>query len=432
MSIGPRGVRGRAVLATVAATVAVAAVLGLASAFLVWRVARTSVEEVAMSRVNDVSDALSEATQSAGSVLLAEQTETGGSVYVVVQDAATGAVLASSESMPAGLDACAGDASHVSVAREVATVSGPVLVCGATSLDPVDRAMDDVVRVMLIALPLVVLGVAIAVWLAVGRALGSVERLRRQAERMSATSDGLLVVEPTRDEIQRLGEGLNDLLSRLHAQSAATRQFVADAGHELRNPLATLRVALEFDHAQGEQESLALSELRRLEELIEDLLALARTDAQGTQAFAEVDLIAVVADAVRASSIADPAIELGVSVDDCFVRGDQRALRSAVDNLLSNARRHCASRVAVSLSIEGQQAVLRVDDDGQGVSAADAERVFERFVRLDESRVRDAGGSGLGLAIVEATARVHGGCALAEPGPGGHFILRLPLEQASA
>jgi signal transduction histidine kinase len=300
-----------------------------------------------------------------------------------------------------------------------------------TSDQVIGQAQEAVLRTLLIALPLLVLGVGIVGWVSLGRALRAVDDMTSQAEAMQSTADGELRVRRTGDEIERLGHTFNALLTRLHHQTRATRQFVADAGHELRNPLSTLRVTLEFaqdaDEAGLRSSALrALRELDRLEVLVQDLLVLARTDARDIPVEVDdIDLAALVAEGVSASQQNRPDLTFRFEYEPCWFRGNRLALRSLMANLLDNAARHTRTSVDVSVTVSGGETRIQVVDDGDGLSTEDCERVFERFVRLDESRDRDEGGSGLGLAIVASIAESHGGRAFAAPGPGGHFTITL-------
>jgi signal transduction histidine kinase len=399
--------------------------LGAAAYVLVSRIAYSSLDQVVSARVSEVQDQL--VSSEAGTFDL-EAVEVTSPVAVEVVDE-TGEVLASTPGLPVGQNLCARPDGYLTVVESTWTDAGPVTTCAAASLRPVENVQTGVMLVLLIVLPLVLLAVGIAVWLAVGRALGSVEHLREQAEQMTGVDDGVLTLQPTGDEIEQLGRTLNDLIERLHAQSKATRQFVADAGHELRNPLATLRVALEFDAHDGSSgtHSVVLAELGRLEALVQDLLVLARTDAHEAPLPIAVDLAAVVQSCVDAQAPVHPGLAFERQVGAATVWGDPRALRSAVDNLVANAARHATGHVGVALTVAGGECRLQVEDDGTGLLAQDCDRVFDRFVRLDEARDRDEGGSGLGLAIVAAIAHAHGGTVHAQPGPGGHFTLVLPV-----
>jgi signal transduction histidine kinase len=229
---------------------------------------------------------------------------------------------------------------------------------------------------------------------------------------------------------------VNAMLNRVDAAHRRQRRFVADASHELRTPLTTIRSELEVDLTHPATADLAathrsvLEETTRLQRLVDDLLYLARSDDGIAPArSATVDLDEVVlreADALRrrASGTVDTH---GVSAAQ--VVGDAGELTRAVRNLLDNAGRHAASTVAVTLGEHDGAAVLVIADDGPGIPPDEAERVFERFTRVDEARDRDHGGAGLGLAITRDIVAGHRGTITLDPTPGGGatFVVRLPL-----
>ncbi len=450
MRLSPRSVRGKAVLWSGLAITVFGLVIGFASYLFVSQSTLTSTSEVLSTQVNDISDQLAEQTSSDVDPIDLEPPSSFTPILVqlVTPD---GQVLESSSALGTDERICtqpppssptsdrvtltlAGTSGgFLRQAAQVTTSRGDVVVCAAASDQPIERAQEAVLLSLLIALPLLVLGVCIVVWLAVGRALHAVDDMTSQAEAMQSTADGVLRVHPTHDEVERLGWTFNALLARLHQQTDATRQFVADAGHELRNPLSTLRVTLEFG-SEGDEPAVrasvrdALTDLDRLEHLVQDLLVLARVDAmEGPKDVEDLDLATLVDEAVSAARRAEPELRIHDSCEPCRVDGTRSALRGLVANLVDNASRHAARNVDVTLRSEGDWAVLRVDDDGAGLRPEDCERVFDRFVRLDESRDRDEGGSGLGLAIVASVAEAHGGHATASAGPGGHFTVRLPL-----
>jgi signal transduction histidine kinase len=207
------------------------------------------------------------------------------------------------------------------------------------------------------------------------------------------------------------------MLERLESASLRQRRFVADASHELKTPLAAMRTMLEVARSdpgfEDWPELLAslTSEGERMEGLVSDLLALARFEEGGPlRSRDEVDLDQVlgrVADRTRRSF---PAMTVDTSgITPARVRGDAGALERLLWNLASNAGRYGTSRVAFSCEASDTAVVARVADDGPGVPEAERERVFERFVRLDEARDRVGGGTGLGLAVARAIARSHGG-----------------------
>jgi signal transduction histidine kinase len=445
----PASVRGQAVLATAVAMMLFGLAIAFASFVLVSQVARSSAEEVLTARAAEVSEQLGDHALGGADPLDIGVVDQAHPVFLQVVDS-TGAIVASTPGLGADIRLCPSaptpsgqhdtvilpvngtNTTFLRAVQPTATPDGQLYVCAVVNDATIERAQSAVLLALLVVLPLVIAGVCLAVWLSVGRALRAVDDLRSQAESLERTSGSTLRVQPTGDEVERLGRTLNSLLQDLHNQTATTRQFVADAGHELRNPLTTLRLSLEFgsdsdDEALRESVSAALTDLNRLDVLVQDLLALARTDAMDdTTHFAPVDLASVVLGAADGIRRARPDVEVVVEVAPCTIEGDESGLRSMVVNLLDNAGRHAVSRVRVGLTRDDAGVQLAVDDDGRGLGGADCERVFDRFVRLDEARVRDEGGSGLGLAIVKSVAVVHGGSASATPGPGGHFRVLLP------
>jgi signal transduction histidine kinase len=171
-----------------------------------------------------------------------------------------------------------------------------------------------------------------------------------------------------------------------------------------------------------------LAEGDRQQELVNSLLLLSRLDEITPTTRSAVDLDDVVlAEASRVRSLGRVAVDSS-QVAAVRMTGDERLLAMAVRNLVDNAARHAERRVRVSTALAGDTVVLMVDDDGAGIPPADRERVFGRFVRLDEGRDRDSGGSGLGLAIVESVVRSHGGTVAVETADGGgaRFVVRVP------
>ncbi|GAA4580142.1 HAMP domain-containing sensor histidine kinase [Planotetraspora phitsanulokensis] len=282
----------------------------------------------------------------------------------------------------------------------------------------------------LIALP--ILGfVAWATWALVGRTLRPVETIRARMSEITGTDVSLRVpLPPGRDEIAMLARTANQTLDRLEIAVKQQRRFASDASHELRTPIAGLRVALEDAIAHPEdvdaQETLrtALSTTNRLEAIVGDLLVLARLRASDPEPPEPIDLAAL---AKEASTGPIDTVPVHVSATgDVRVSGSRIQLMRVMDNLLNNARRHADSSVEVTVESENGQAVLSVTDDGAGIAPQDRERVFGRFTRLDEARRRDPGGTGLGLAICREIVEAHGGTLRVEDSPrGARFVLRL-------
>lgn len=313
---------------------------------------------------------------------------------------------------------------------------------GAAHFVVVAENVDDLrdgVRALVITLALVfpaaVFTLAVAVWWLVGRTLRAVEEIRgRVAEIGLGELDERVPVPGSGDEIDRLAATMNDMLARLESASAGQRRFVADVSHELRTPLTRMRTTLEVDLG-SETRDLAetcrsvLGDAIDMQQLVDDLLFLARSDA-GVDPVprSAVDLDVVVEREVRrARPEADVDIDIS-AVRAVVVHASERALARLVANVLTNAVRHAATRVVIATAADaGGAAVLTVDDDGTGIAEADRQRVFERFVRLDESRQRSSGGSGLGLAIARDIAEAHGGTLEIADSPlgGARFVTRL-------
>jgi signal transduction histidine kinase len=304
---------------------------------------------------------------------------------------------------------------------------GRLTVHAGAPLAAEHSAVRTALTVMLIGFPLLLVVVAAVTWLVTGRALRPVEGIRSEMAAITASEDlARRVPEPaTHDEIARLARTTNETLAALEASVERQRRFVADASHELRSPIASLRTQLEVAAAHPELLDLdgAVEDTVRLQHLAADLLLLARLDAGERPADARVDLSALARE--------EAAGRTGVTVDaePVEVTGSRGQLGRVLANLLDNGRRHARERVTVTVRREGDRAVLAVADDGEGVAEADRERIFERFVRLDAARSRDDGGAGLGLAIARDVAVRHGGTltAGAAPAGGALFELRLPL-----
>ncbi len=310
--------------------------------------------------------------------------------------------------------------------------SANYVVLYAGLLRPVDAARDTVLKGLLLGVPMLILIAGAATYVFAGRALRPVEAMRTRVSEMSEKDLSQRVpVPPTRDEIGRLAETMNGMIARLEHAQGQQRRFVADASHELRSPLATIRAGLELMHAGGADDASTLGALQRETErigrLVDDLLLLARADERGMRPRRdEVDLDDV-AEAER-SRPTDGSVATEVHAEPVRIIGDRSQLVRVLRNLVDNARRHARSRVLVTVTREHDVAVLSVADDGPGVPAADRERVFERFVRLDDARARTDGGSGLGLAIVSEVVAAHGGAVTVGDAPGGGalFQVRLP------
>ncbi|MCW2856727.1 MAG: ATP-binding region, ATPase domain protein [Marmoricola sp.] len=309
-----------------------------------------------------------------------------------------------------------------------------IIVGRSTELRDDTRA--ETARTLAVSVPLVVLALAMIVWLSVGRALRPVEVMREEADQIHAAHLARRLAVPAgSDEIPRLARTLNEMLDRIDESQRSQRQFVSDASHELRSPLAVLRQSAELGLAHPElvsQESLAddvLHETARLEDLVSALLLLARVESHTAGPIEPVDVDDVVLVEVARIRDTGTAVHIDVSALSAGrTTGSTVLLGQVVRNLLDNAVRHATGRIEVGLHQHGHVMVLRVDDDGSGIAARDRESVFERFVRLDEGRARDEGGSGLGLAIVRTIVTSLGGTVRVVDAPlgGARFEVMLP------
>ena len=266
------------------------------------------------------------------------------------------------------------------------------------------------------------------------------EELRSGASSIDGSStDERLPVPPTRDEIAALATTLNEMLDRVATARRTQRAFVADAAHELRSPLATMRTQLEVATRLGEGGRLPGGtdpEVARLSALVEDLLLLARADdgtASAPRVTAPVEL--VTAGRGRRRPVCDGAGSRALlgrgGLGPVGVRRSYDDLYRALTNLVDNAVRHASVRCRLSVeAVGGRCARVRVPDDGNGIPEEERDRVFDRFTRLDEARDRDSGGTGLGLAIARELLRRNGAqVPLEDARPGVRAVVTLPAGQ---
>jgi signal transduction histidine kinase len=348
-------------------------------------------------------------------------------------------------------------------ARYAGSATNRQIVIVAVPVGDFNNAVHFLRSALLITLPLLVLVLVAVGWRVVGAALAPVEQLRAGAERItgSATSERL-PVPASRDEIQRLAVTLNDMLDRLTRARLRQRAFVADAAHELRSPLASMRIQLEVAQKLGDWANVGddlILDIERLSRLVDDLLLLARAD-EGVRrgAVGPVDLRGLIADVAArydaarvpvtvagrapvSSQVSSGSSSAGSSSagggasrgggeppEGLWAEGDPDALLRVLVNLVDNAVRHARTKVVLAVVPDRDSALLTVTDDGKGIAVSDRKRVFDRFTRLDDARARDAGGAGLGLAIVQELVRRHGGTiVLQDAAPGVRAEVRLPL-----
>lgn len=325
----------------------------------------------------------------------------------------------------------------------------PVLL--TASMDGIDNTVSRLRTLLWIGLPVAVASAALLTWLLAGRSLRPVAAITERTRQIrSSTLHERVPVPNSHDEIAGLATEMNTMLDRVQREDERRRQFISDASHELRSPIATIRAQAEsalahpasddaHDNLRGDDiDGLAddtglaagvLAEAERMSVLVDDLLALARHDEHLAPPGTVVDLDDLVyAEAARPRRV---PVDIG-AVSAGQVRGRPDELARVITHLLDNAARHAVSRVAISLSTGDDDGgvTLVVDDDGEGIPPDDRERVFERFVRLDDARSRDSGGSGLGLAVVHTVVRSMGGTITVDQSPWGGARFRAEFPAA--
>jgi two-component system OmpR family sensor kinase len=332
------------------------------------------------------------------------------------------------------------------LARPLSNGSGVIVV--AVPLTDLESTLSQLLLIELVVSAVVLFGLGILSWVMVRRDLRPLEEITETAgaiahgdlsQRVSHVNEGT--------EVGQLGVAFNTMVEEIElafAERAASeerlRRFLADASHELRTPLTSILGYAElFDlGVRDRPEDLATSmrtikeEAIRMGTLVDDLLWLAQLDQERPLRHEQVDLGDLVQRSVAALGISSSERPLGIDIDGpTVVVGDGHRLRQVVDNLLVNAVNHTPAGTPIEVSVveEGEWARLTVHDEGPGIGADDAARIFQPFYRSDPSRARASGGAGLGLAIVEAIVTGHGGTVRVVPGEGATFEVRLPRVQ---
>lgn len=449
------GVRMRS---TLAASVVVAFALALGGAALIVLLRRSltnGVDDAALLRARDIAVLLR-----AGSLPTTVAT-VGHDASVVQVVSPAGKVLASSANIvgeqpltglrPTGtrpvietvhdLSVGPGGQAFRVVALRVSAPAGDYLVYVATSTSAIDQTIATTSTLLWAGLPLLLLIATLSTWAAAGRALRPVEAIRARTASITGSDLAARVPEPgTHDEVARLAATMNDMLTRLEQAAEQQRRFSADAAHELRTPLATLRARAEVALAHPQRTDwtsvtrLVLTEAEAMTHLINDLLLLARADAhQLAPHYSEVDIDGLVlSEAARLREHHTRHITL-TAVEPIRMLADPAHLARVLSNLGDNAERHARSLIQLSMTQTTHQVQITIADDGPGIPAHQQHAIFERFTRLDKARGHDHGGTGLGLAIAEELATAHGGdLRLLASGPlsGACFALTLPLAES--
>jgi len=327
--------------------------------------------------------------------------------------------------------------------RVLATpAAGGEVVLTGVAFDDQRDALTALSSELALAIPIgVLLGIATG-WLVAGAALRPVDRMRREAEAISASDlDRRLSVAPARDELSALGRSLNRMLDRLATAMARERRVVDDASHELRTPLANMKAELDLALSKPRSDdelraalTSAADETDRLSRLAADLLVLARAnDGRLPLSLVDADISALIASAVAGFESRAGAVGVGLESTvkpGLRARVDESRLRQALDNLIDNAVRFAGKDATVKVTAHaesGDQLVLSVADSGPGFPPEFLAQAFEPFSRADAGRTREEGGAGLGLAIVQAVAEAHGGTVVARNQPGGGAIVEVSI-----
>ena len=329
---------------------------------------------------------------------------------------------------------------------EQASIQGEIYwIQVATPLDDFNEAILHFRHFLLLAIPFVLLIATAGGYFMSRRALRPVDEIIEAAQKIGAQNlSSRLSVSNTGDELQRLSETLNGMLTRIETAFRKISQFTADASHELRTPLAIMRTRAELtlrkprlaSDYRDELEQI-LNDLERTSELVERLMLLARADSGApVLQFGNVDLTDVLRDAADQAKTLASAKRIRISVDlppeGTVLRGDQHFLQRLFLILIDNAVKYTAEggSIIICCEIAGAFASISVRDTGVGIPEADLANIFERFYRADKARSRESGGAGLGLAIAQWIVEAHHGTIDVQStvGEGSTFRVRVPLD----
>lgn len=305
----------------------------------------------------------------------------------------------------------------------ITTKRGPGLVFGFIYGGTVSRSVQLLLISLFVSLPFLLLASGLLIWFGIGLALAPVESIRSRVDEIAGEDLAQRVPVPGGDdEITRMAKTVNEMLDRLEASSKFQQEFVSNASHELRSPLTTLLTTTERAKQNPEEANwsevaeVVTREGRRLNQLIDDLFWLTRHDeGHIEQKMTDVDLDDLLfEEAQRVRSLSDFSVDVS-NVTPIRVQGDPALLKRLLRNVVDNALRYVETQLVFSCSVDGDEAVLRVANDGEGVDVATSDVLFQRFVRADSARDRASGGTGLGLSIVQGIAERHGGRASFQP-----------------
>lgn len=316
----------------------------------------------------------------------------------------------------------------------IITKRGQGLIFGYVYGGPIEHSVQVLLVSLLVSFPVLLLLSGALIWIGIGLALVPVGSIRRRVERIAAEDLTQRVpVTGGDDEIARMARTVNAMLDRLESASRFQQEFVSNASHELRSPLTTLiatteRATSDPEHANwSDVADVIMREGRRLDGIIGDLFWLARHDEDHVDTEnVDVDLDDLLyEEAARVRSMSELTVDT-TAVHHTRVTGDLAMLRRMLRNVVDNAMRYAQRELRFDAHVKGDEAVIFVSDDGDGIDVADSARFFERFTRADSARSRRSGGTGLGLAIVAEIVTRHGGSArFVEVDTGSRIELRV-------
>ncbi|MER5697965.1 sensor histidine kinase [Streptomyces mirabilis] len=425
----PRSVRSRA---TVAVACAASFALAACSVVLMYAVHTNLVNSAQTTALDHIEKAASQLADGAAPT----------SVVAAAPD-----VTVTSAPPTTGLESTTGlppttRSANTAASTEVGTASGPFLVEAYPDLAPAHTAVIALTWALVPCTALLTLLIACLTWYAMGRALRPVEEIRAEFAEITAHSlQNRVPVPDSGDEVASLAQTMNGTLDQLQRAVARLRTFTSDASHELRGPLTTLRTRLELALARRDGAEWtavgdeSLRDAMRLEEIVADLLLLARLDARQPLKLQPLHVDELLRRTVAEHYPREPVVLATHSGSHEAVLGSPTALTRLLTNLLDNALRHAHSTVTLDVRSAGRELIVEVVDDGPGIPESDREKVFDRFMRLDNARTPHKGGSGLGLAIARDIATAHGGILTAQRPradvPGARMVLTLPLPGAA-
>lgn len=342
------------------------------------------------------------------------------------------------------------DGTHVLAVSHFHPVQGKrVLIRIAYSTEPLRLRVLETLFVLLLVLPLALVGAGFAGFRIAGKALAPLSAMATLTEQITASRlSSRIPVENPDDEFGRMARVLNGLLERLEESFRKLQRFTSDVSHELHTPLASIRsvgeVGLQQNHSMAEYKDIIgsmLEEVARLTSMVDTLLTISQADSGGIQLhrtiFPILDLVEESVGVVGVLAEDKKQSIFVTGVRGLLVSADRGFLRMAVINLLDNAVKYSPSGTSIHVELKllngdapnSKQLNLAIIDQGPGIPIAQADLIFDRFYRLDESRARDTGGAGLGLAIAKWSIEAHGGKILlnSSPGGGSAFSIRLPI-----